>query len=464
VRLASDLRGIALDLPAPLRKDADSALPLALAVDLPVAGSELALDVGRLLRLRARVPLPGQPLAATVAFGVAEPGRVPAAGLKVRGDVPALDLGGWAELGGGGSGLALDVDLRATELAVLGRAFADARVRITPDGEGRTVRFEGPQLLGSLRMPAPGSAAGVTAEFDRLHLPDATPSAPSRGVDPAALPALHLWIKDLRLGAAQLGDARIETFPVPGGMRIEQFETRSPVVALEARGEWTLVDAVERSRFGISFTSENLGRMLDALGFEGMVDGGQTIARIDGEWRGAPAQFGLQRIEGTLSAKVGPGRILEVNPGAGRLLGLVSLQAIPRRLALDFSDFFRSGMSFDSIEGRFELRTGDAFTTDLAVKGPAADIIVSGRTGLTARDYDQELQVTPKVGGVLPVVGALAAGPIGAAAGLVAQGVLRSPLDQMARARYRVTGSWDKPDIQLIQRERAGRPDGERDG
>jgi uncharacterized protein (TIGR02099 family) len=464
VRLASDLRGTALELPAPLRKDADSALPLSLSVDLPVAGSELALDVGHLLRLRARLPAPGQPLAATVAFGVAEPGRVPASGLKVRGDVPALDLGGWAALGGGDAGPAVDVDLQAAELAVLGRAFADAQVRIAAEDDGRVVHFEGPQILGGLRLPPPGSAAGVTAEFERLHLPDATPSAPSRSVDPAALPALHLWIKDLRLGDAQLGDARIETFPVAGGMRIEQFETRSPVVALDARGEWTLIDGIERSRFGISFTSENLGRMLDALGFAGMVDGGQTIARIDGEWRGSPAQFGLQRIAGTLSAKIGQGRILDVNPGAGRLLGLVSLQAIPRRLALDFSDFFRSGMSFDSIEGQFALRTGDAFTTDLAVKGPAADIIVSGRTGLTARDYDQELQVTPKVGGVLPVVGALAAGPIGAAAGLVAQGVLRSPLDQMARARYRVTGSWDKPDIQLIQRERGGRPETERNG
>jgi uncharacterized protein YhdP len=188
-----------------------------------------------------------------------------------------------------------------------------------------------------------------------------------------------------------------------------------------------------------------------------MVDGGQTIVQLDGTWLGSPAQFGLSRIAGTLQAKVGQGRILEVNPGAGRLLGLVSLQAIPRRLALDFSDFFRSGMSFDSIEGQFELRTGDAFTTDLVVKGPSADIKVSGRTGLSARDYDQELQVTPKVGGVLPVVGALAAGPVGVAAGLVAQGVLNSPINSMTRARYKVTGSWEKPQIDLIARERSRR-------
>lgn len=466
VALASDLEGTAIDLPAPLRKDADSRLPVRVSLGLPVAGSALDIDVGRLLRLRGRLPDGDAPFAASLAFGVAEVEAPPARGLRVRGDVPALDLGGWASLGGagGGAGGPVDLDLAAAELAVLGRAFADTRVRMRPLDGGSRVEFDGEGLMGRVVLPNDRAARGVTAEFERLHLPEAAPSAPTRGIDPADLPPLHLWVKDLRLGAAQLGEARVETFPVAGGLRVEQFETRSDVISISARGEWTLVGGSERSRFDVGFTAEDLGRMLAALGFAGIVDGGQTLVQIDGAWAGSPAQFGLPRIAGTLTAKVGQGRILDVNPGAGRLLGLVSLQAIPRRLALDFSDFFRSGMSFDSIEGRFELRTGDAWTTDLMVRGPSADIAVSGRTGLSARDYDQELQVTPKVGGVLPVVGAIAAGPVGVAAGLVAQGMLRSPIDQMARARYRVTGSWDKPSIDLIARERAPRAAPERSG
>jgi uncharacterized protein (TIGR02099 family) len=456
VALASDLVGTAIDLPAPLRKDADSSLPVQVRLGLPVAGSTLDIDVGRLLRLRGRMPAPDAPFGAALAFGVAEPEAPPASGLRVRGDVPALDIGGWIALGGAGEGALgpIDLELAAGELAVLGRAFADTRLRFRPEGTGSRADFEGAGLAGHLLLPTDRAAKGVTAEFERLHLPEAMPSAPTRPLDPGGLPPLHLWVRDLRLGAATLGEARIETFPVAGGLRVEQFETRSPVINISARGDWMLAGDDERSRFDIAFTAENLGRMLDALGFAGIVEGGQTLVQIEGAWNGSPAQFGLPRIAGTLAAKVGPGRILDVDPGAGRLLGLVSLQAIPRRLALDFSDFFRSGMSFDSIEGRFELRTGDAWTTDLQVRGPSADIAVSGRTGLNTRDYDQELQVTPKVGGVLPVVGAIAAGPVGAAAGLVAQGMLSSPIDQMARARYRVTGSWDKPRIDLIARER----------
>jgi uncharacterized protein (TIGR02099 family) len=458
VTLRSDLVGMALDLPAPLRKDAASALPVRVQVGLPVIGAPLEIEIGQLLRARARLPTLERPFSAYVAMGVAEAGAPPASGLRVRGDAAALDFGGWAALGaaGPGAGGSLDVYVSATELLALGRVFADTRVRARPVDGALEVAFDGVGVLGSLSLSA-RKPEGLSATFERLHLPEATPGVAGRAIDPATLPALHLWVKDLKLGDAQLGEARIETFPIAGGLRVERLETSSPVIAIRARGDWTLVQAIERSRFDITFTAEDLGRMLDALGFAGIVDGGQTIVQIDGEWSGSPAQFGLPRIAGTLHAKVGQGRILDVDPGAGRLLGLVSLQAIPRRLSLDFSDFFRSGMSFDAIEGRFELRRGDAFTTDLVVRGPSADIAVTGRTGLSARDYDQELQVTPKVGGVLPVVGALAAGPVGIAAGLVAQGVLKSPIDQMARARYRVTGSWEKPKIDLVARDRGRR-------
>jgi uncharacterized protein YhdP len=229
-------------------------------------------------------------------------------------------------------------------------------------------------------------------------------------------------------------------------------EASSPNVEVRASGEWRVTDGIERSRFDITFTAQSLGKMLDALGFAGMVEGGQTIARIQGSWPGTPGQFSLANIDGTLEASVGQGHIPEVSPGAGRMFGLISIYALPRRLALDFSDFFASGLAFDTIAGKFELRHGDAFTDNLTIKGPSADIVMRGRTGLKARDYDQEMEVTPRVGGVLPVVGALAAGPAGVAAGLVVQNIL--PIDKAARARYKVVGSWDKPEITLIAREK----------
>ncbi len=453
--LRSDLRGTAVELPAPLRKDADSPMPVRMSVGFPLAGSMLDVEWGELARVQARLPSPEQAFTAAITFGAANPQPLPEQGARLRGDMAALDVGGWLALtGGAGTAGWLDIDVHAEQMLLQSREFDDMRLALQASPAETRITLEGPELAGNVVLPHENERADITAEFERLHLPDAPPDSPPSTIDPSSLPVLHFWAKDLRFGKAQLGEARIETYPIANGLRFERLETDSPDLQIRARGDWTVLAGKEHSTFDITFTAESLGRMLDALGFAGIVEGGQTMARIQGGWDGSPSQFGLARIEGMLEATVGKGRILDVDPGAGRLLGLVSLQAIPRRLALDFSDFFKSGMTFDSITGRFELRAGDAYTQDLVVKGPAADIRVNGRTGIKARDYDQQLEVTPRVGGVLPVVGALAAGPAGAAAGLVVQGMFKTPLDSMVRAKYHVTGSWEKPEIVLIAKER----------
>ena len=139
----------------------------------------------------------------------------------------------------------------------------------------------------------------------------------------------------------------------------------------------------------------------------------------------------------------------------GRLLGLVSLAELPRRLTLDFGDVFGKGLAFDSIKGDFHLADGNATTDNLVIAGPAANISVTGRTGLNARDYDQEMRVVPHVGNSLPLVGAVVGGPIGAAAGFAVQGLLGKGLNKAASARYRITGSWDKPVMTLVEKHAA---------
>ena len=167
-------------------------------------------------------------------------------------------------------------------------------------------------------------------------------------------------------------------------------------------------------------------------------------------------------MHGRLRMTVGEGSIPDIQPGAGRLLGLVSLTEIPRRLSLDFSDFFRQGFSFNSINGEFELRDGNAYTDDLHIDSPAADIHISGRTGLAQRDYDQQMEVLPRTSSVLPVVGALAAGPAGAAIGAVAQAILQRPMKQIGRTLYQINGSWEEPLIDTLERGPARDVDGRR--
>jgi uncharacterized protein YhdP len=279
-------------------------------------------------------------------------------------------------------------------------------------------------------------------------------------VAPASLPPLHLRVDDFQLGKASFGSARFDSHPVPGGMQVDMLESQSPNVKMSARGDWTGGIIENRTNMSIELSAQSLGRMMDALGFPGLIDGGNTKATIDASWLGPPSAFALAKLDGTLGIDVAEGRILDVEPGAGRLFGLFSLTEIPRRLSLDFTDFFQSGLGFNSITGTFRLAGGNAYTDGLKIKSPAADIVVSGRTGLRSKDYDQLMDVQPHAGSTLPIVGALAAGPVGAAAGLVMQGLLNKPIGKAVARRYKVSGSWEKPQITQLTRTRSTRMPG----
>lgn len=452
----SDLVGTSLRLPAPLRKSAAVPLPLALQVELGDVDKLIRLELGELLRLSGRWSS-GQPFNGVAAFGGAGAGERPPQGLRVLGQVPVLDLGGWIGLAGEGGGLLESVDLHSGEFDLFGRGFGEVRLRYRQQGEGRWVGLEGERLNGEIEVPDPLQllSRGITARFDRMHWPGdfgGESDALSGSLDPANLPPLHLHIVDLRLGEAVLGDTRLETYPQAGAMHVEQFTARSEALALSARGDWLGQGEASRSRFSVEFTAEDLGAMLQALGFSEFVEGGQTLATLEGEWAGPPSAFALDVVNGKLSVSVGSGRIPDVDPGAGRLFGLLSLGEIPRRLALDFSDFFRSGLAFNRIEGEFVLADGVASTDELLIDSPAAEIRLRGRTALRAQEYAQTMEVLPRAGNVLPVVGALAAGPAGAALGAVAQAVLQKPFKQITRTLYSVNGSWENPDIDVIER------------
>ena len=147
------------------------------------------------------------------------------------------------------------------------------------------------------------------------------------------------------------------------------------------------------------------------------------------------------------------GRLLSVEPGSGRLFGLLSLQELPRRLSLDFADLFAKGFAFDKIEGWFKLEQGNAYTNSLYMEGPSAKVEVSGRTGLLTQDYDQRAFVTPALSASLPIAGALF-GPAGVGVGAalyLGQQVFKEvpqQVDRFLRTEYTITGSWREPKVE----------------
>jgi uncharacterized protein YhdP len=139
-----------------------------------------------------------------------------------------------------------------------------------------------------------------------------------------------------------------------------------------------------------------------------------------------------------------------VEAGAGRLLGLFSLAALPRRLALDFRDTFKSGFQFDEINGDLTFHDGNAYTDNLTTKSPVAEITVKGRTGYIQQDFDQKVTVTPKVSGTLPVAGGLIFGLEVGAAIILLDKLFGDKINKASSREYHVTGSWNDPVITEI--------------
>jgi uncharacterized protein YhdP len=263
----------------------------------------------------------------------------------------------------------------------------------------------------------------------RLQLPDMRSAPPGQSpgkADTGGLPAMNIEVVDLILRDQVMGRLDLVTRKTPAGLSLEQAQLIGPLVELKATGSWDRERS--RSQLAVTMDSRNTGRLLDALGY--------ARAMRDGS------------LQGNLSVR--DGQILKVEPGAGRLFGLLSIGELPRRLSLDFSDLFGKGFAFDKIEAHLQLADGNAYTREFYMEGPSARVELDGRIGLVARDYDQRVIVTPNVSTALPAIGAVAAGPVGAVAGFVTQKLLQKEINRLSRYRYRVAGSWDAPQIEPL--------------
>ena len=149
--------------------------------------------------------------------------------------------------------------------------------------------------------------------------------------------------------------------------------------------------------------------------------------------------------------KITDGVLNNVEPGSGRFVGLLSLNALPRRLSLDFSDVLIAGMVFDDITGSYRIGKGILHTKKTRMDGPAAKIKISGKTDIINRDYDQVIRITPKIRHTLPLLGAVAASTTVGWGLLLLQNVFKTAIDDAVEVQYRVSGSWDDPEIELIK-------------
>jgi uncharacterized protein (TIGR02099 family) len=466
VRIDSTLAGMALTLPYPASKAADeqAAIALEFALGKTISfGANLnrIVDVDGLLD-RASAEERWRLDRATVHVGPGAALLSVVPGIFIDGRIDRLRLNDWlalvARLRGDNPTVGLQTAaLRVGRLFAFGQRVDDVSVSVNRAAQDWLVQLQSAAITGAISIPVDLSdGRPVILEMERLRLLESDPDAAGPG-DPASYPPLIVRADQFDLGERAFGKISATIEKTADGLIASELSTSAPEFNIAGVGRWTqsAVDpAGSRTEITLRVESSDVSGMMDRLGYSPGINASDLEATVDVSWSGGPRADFLASLDGAVSMRIAEGRLDEVEPGAGRVVGLMSVAALPRRLALDFRDVFRKGLTFDEISGDFRIVNGEAYTCNTSLKSSVADIGLIGRASLVRRNYNQTAIVSANVGNTLPAVGAVVAGPQAAAALLLFSQIFKKPLQGIGQAYYQINGSWDEPSIDRTDPER----------
>ena len=466
IEAASDLVGLEIVLPEPFAKPAED--PLAFAGEMTVGAGARRIETSGGIDDDVRWQLGFERDDEDVwdldrgvlSLGADPPPPADTGGLHIRGKASDLIFEEWLALGDGedsSSGFVerlRSIDLTVTNLRLLGQHLVDHRVRLDRSARDWLVQFEGADVSGSVFVPYDFTGdRPLVLDMERLVLPGdptAIPEPDAPRTDPRDLPAISLRAQEFALGDRFFGAIEAEIARVDRGLESTSIVAVDDSFEVVATASW-LADETDplgsTTAIRATLTSTDIKATMTRLGYSPGLVGDDMGVLLDLQWSGGPGEDFLPTLDGEVQVRIGIGQFEEVDPGPGRVFGLMSIVALPRRLSLDFTDVFGEGFGFDKIEGTFRLADGETYTCNLSLEAPAADIAIVGRAGLVSRDYEQTAVVGANVGNALPVVAAAAAGPQAAIAVLIFSQIFKKPLQEIGTVYYSIDGSWDAPEM-----------------
>ena len=480
VDVRSTLAGLSSSLPHPFNKSASEAWPL--QVEVGFAGD--VQDVRISLEDRLEAVFSGRDEAGRFdvtrgAIGVHSEARMPERGLSLHVTLDELDLDAWRDLidsesagpaqgQGVGNGLTLpwaavranvgslrvlDQELKHFDLTATASQGA-WNGRVSSDlVQGGFAWHEGEQGTLALRLDHLRLGKGDAGEADKAVLSRALRDESSQ----QSMPDMDIVAEHFYLNDSELGRLALQARNEDGAWLIDSASLANADAKLTARGRWVPGDA-PLTQLSVRLDSPDVGQFLSRMGYPETIRNGAALLTGELEWKGAPTRIDYSSLNGAFRLDAEKGRFAKLEPGVGRLLGVLSLQALPRRLALDFRDVFSDGFAFDRIGGDVSLQQGVLHSDDFQIAGPAARVWIAGTIDLKRETQDIKAVVQPALtDGV--AIGA-AAGLVNPVAGLIAylaQKALNDPIERMFAYGYAITGRWDDPQVEKLAGGNAAR-------
>ena len=399
-------------------------------------------------------------------IGVIMPAELPTqAGLALHGKLDYVNADDWLALFNkpsskiAASPIQINkANVTIRKLDIFGRSLNALKLVALPNNAGLQMNIESHELTGDAEWQtasAANSNGKIIARLKNLIIPaNSDNKTKESSVKDASkkdirrlnkeYPALDVTAENFQLGNKKLGSLSLNAFESNGDWVIQKLKISNPDSTLTADGNWHNWTRNPNTSLNFTLQVDNIGKALKRFGQPDAVKGGD--AEITGQlnWAGSPHEFETIGLNGNFKLEAKKGQILKVQPGVGRLFGLLSLQSLPRRLSLDFRDLFSDGFAFDKVSANAKIDTGILRSDDFFMTGPAAEAKIRGETNLKTETQNLKVTVIPHVSDSLSLA-ALAGGPIVGAAAFVAQKILKDPFNKIVSSEYVITGTWDKP-------------------
>lgn len=494
----STLEGMAVNLPAPVGKTAAGARPLGIQIrsrsDKTGPQDHIQVRLGDNMRVEYVRNLTGKvPEVVRGVWGIGIPApqmpALPESGVTAQVVVDRLDVDEWWALvpdtASGAPGQAGPVSaspaaapvwqsylpnrmgLKTNLLTFNDRSLHAVNAGGTRDGAQWRVNLDAREAAGYLtfQQSFSGLPGQLFARLSRLSLPPAEQASMEALLEapPTQLPALDIVVDALELRGIPLGRVEVEAVNLepPRTRRvaapewqIKKFNIQLPEAQLKGTGRWIAAregSSVKKTEMNFVLDVQDAGALLGRLGTPNALRGG--VGQLSGtvNWQGSPLSLDYPSMGGQFEIQMGRGQFLKADAGAAKLLGVLSLQALPRRLLLDFRDVFAEGFAFDTVRGDVGITQGTAHTRNMQIKGVNALVLLDGEASLAQETQKLRVQILPLVDtGTTSLLAGLALNPAVGLTAFVAQWLLKNPLSRASSQEFLVDGSWANPRVTRI--------------
>lgn len=501
----SSLQDLGLNFPAPLFKTSAEIMPLHLELlpansnDVNTIHEDLKINLGSAVAARYHRQKGTEKNAVWrmtrggIGVNVAPP--EPASGLYANVDYKSLNVDDWRQLIAEGNQVSNDkppataaaaatedttpvqdfaayveinsIAVKTPELIVLGKKLQNAVAGATRDKGFWHINLDANQASGYITIAEtsnPQDLGHISAHLSRLFIPPAAAADVSDLIEgkntTAQIPSLDIVADNFELFDKKWGYLELSASNSISGSvrewRIRKLAIKNDDAEMNATGQWSNRTGEGISSLNYALQISDAGKFLDRSGFPHTLRGGH--GKLEGEirWNGLPFAFDFPSLAGHVTMEMNKGQFLKADPGAGKLLGVLSLQSLPRRLTLDFRDVFSEGFAFDSVKANAQIQQGILHTDNFKMNSVNATVLMDGKVDLDKETQDLHVAVIPEINaGTASVVYALAVNPVVGLGTFLAQLFLREPLARAFTFEYQVTGPWDKPTIDKIENKEA---------